>query len=151
MLKNSQKEIRESLEIVAKPDNLPLAFHCEFGKDRTGVLAALILTCAGVSEEDICADYALSEDFTRSRSYATQTESKGMPERMLGPAGYNFLSSERVFHLVAVHKVCSSSKCHPDPLVSPLTAPPSSKSSAVVLPAGGLYAKRVPLVSRTRI
>ena len=151
MLKNSQKEIRESLEIVAKPDNLPLAFHCEFGKDRTGVLAALILTCAGVSEEEICADYALSEDFTRSRSYATQTESKGMPERMLGPAGYNFLSSERVFNLVAVHKVCCSSKGHLGRLVSSRTVLPPSTPSAVVLLVGRLHAKRVPLVSRTRI
>ena len=83
-------------------------FHCEFGKDRTGVLAALILTCAGVSEDSICNDYAKSEGFTFSRLYATQTESKGMPERMLGPAGYNFLSSQRVFNLIAVHKVNKS-------------------------------------------
>jgi hypothetical protein len=94
--------------VVSKPENLPLVFHCEFGKDRTGVLAALILTCAGVSEDSICSDYAKSEGFTFSRLYATQTESKGMPEQMLGPAGYNFLSSQRVFNLIAVHKVNKS-------------------------------------------
>ncbi len=35
--------------------------HCFAGKDRTGVLAALILALLGVSEADIMADYAASE------------------------------------------------------------------------------------------
>lgn len=35
-------------------------FHCTAGKDRTGVLAALLLKLAGVSDEDIVADYALT-------------------------------------------------------------------------------------------
>ena len=35
-------------------------FHCTAGKDRTGVLAAILLLTAGVRDEDIIADYALS-------------------------------------------------------------------------------------------
>lgn len=35
-------------------------FHCTAGKDRTGVVAALLLWLAGVSEEDILADYIVS-------------------------------------------------------------------------------------------
>ncbi|KAH8096727.1 protein-tyrosine phosphatase-like protein [Cristinia sonorae] len=34
--------------------------HCTAGKDRTGVLAALILTLAGVSDDAIADDYALT-------------------------------------------------------------------------------------------
>ena len=35
-------------------------FHCTAGKDRTGVVAALLFWLAGVSEEDILADYIVS-------------------------------------------------------------------------------------------
>jgi protein-tyrosine phosphatase len=34
--------------------------HCAAGKDRTGVLTALVLSLAGVAEDDIVADYALT-------------------------------------------------------------------------------------------
>jgi protein tyrosine/serine phosphatase len=35
--------------------------HCMAGKDRTGLVSALLLRIAGVSIEDVAADYALSE------------------------------------------------------------------------------------------
>ena len=38
----------------------PVLFHCAAGKDRTGILAALLLGAAGVDNADILADYALS-------------------------------------------------------------------------------------------
>ena len=34
-------------------------FHCSAGKDRTGVLSALILAFLGVPDETIVEDYAL--------------------------------------------------------------------------------------------
>lgn len=37
-------------------------FHCTAGKDRTGLVAALILEAVGVSRDDIIADFALTED-----------------------------------------------------------------------------------------
>ena len=42
-------------------------FHCTAGKDRTGVVSAVLLSLAGVSDEDIIYDYALSRDFNRAR------------------------------------------------------------------------------------
>jgi protein-tyrosine phosphatase len=41
--------------------DIPLAFNCSAGKDRTGVAAALLLTTLGVPRETVVADYALSE------------------------------------------------------------------------------------------
>ena len=41
--------------------DLPLAFNCSAGKDRTGVGAALILSTLGVPRETVVADYAMSE------------------------------------------------------------------------------------------
>lgn len=35
-------------------------FHCSAGKDRTGVLAALVLDVLGVPDHQIAADYHLS-------------------------------------------------------------------------------------------
>jgi hypothetical protein len=38
----------------------PALFHCAAGKDRTGVIAAILLAVLGVAREDIVADYELS-------------------------------------------------------------------------------------------
>ena len=38
-----------------------IAVHCGIGRDRTGLIAIMLLTLAG-SPEDITADYALSEE-----------------------------------------------------------------------------------------
>jgi protein-tyrosine phosphatase len=38
-------------------------FHCTAGKDRTGIVAALLLDLAGVRRDDIARDYALTEAY----------------------------------------------------------------------------------------
>lgn len=43
--------------------HLPLLFHCAAGKDRTGALAALLLTILGVDRETILDDYLLTQHF----------------------------------------------------------------------------------------
>lgn len=39
---------------------LPLVFHCAAGKDRTGFVAAMLLSALGVSREQILEDYLLT-------------------------------------------------------------------------------------------
>jgi protein tyrosine/serine phosphatase len=51
---------RSFLRLVCDPERYPLVFHCFAGKDRTGILTALVLGLLGVADEDIAADYALS-------------------------------------------------------------------------------------------
>jgi protein-tyrosine phosphatase len=46
-------------------DALPVLFHCRLGKDRTGVVAALLLGMLGASVSAITADYELSRDAAR--------------------------------------------------------------------------------------
>ncbi len=53
-------ELRRALEIIAD-DTAPLVFHCHSGKDRAGLLAMLVLALVGVGEDDIVADFALTE------------------------------------------------------------------------------------------
>lgn len=54
------EEIGQAIELIAEGPG-PAVFHCTSGKDRTGLLAALILTLLGVSDEQIVADFALTE------------------------------------------------------------------------------------------
>ena len=51
---------RDALAALASPGALPVIFHCTAGKDRTGIVAALILANAGVADDAIVEDYALS-------------------------------------------------------------------------------------------
>jgi protein-tyrosine phosphatase len=46
---------------------LPGVFHCTAGKDRTGILAAVLLSAFGVLEEDILADYLLTAESREAR------------------------------------------------------------------------------------
>ena len=47
-------------------------FHCKRGHDRTGIIALLVLALAGVSPEDIVADYELSVDSVREELLASK-------------------------------------------------------------------------------
>lgn len=47
----------------------PVVFHCTSGKDRTGMIAAMILDLLGVADATIAADYVMTQG-TRSRSMA---------------------------------------------------------------------------------
>ena len=49
-----------AIDVLAAPDALPAVFHCAAGKDRTGLLAMLVLGALGVPHEYITADYALT-------------------------------------------------------------------------------------------
>ncbi|MFD9031858.1 tyrosine-protein phosphatase [Streptomyces sp. NPDC059567] len=53
-------ELREALEVIASAEG-PLVFHCASGKDRTGLLAAVVLSLLDVSDEQILDDFALTE------------------------------------------------------------------------------------------
>ncbi|MFI5783458.1 tyrosine-protein phosphatase [Nocardia sp. NPDC051570] len=56
-------EIREVLELIAT-DEGPAVFHCAAGKDRTGLIAALLLTALDISTDQILTDFALTERAT---------------------------------------------------------------------------------------
>lgn len=58
MLDQGGGSIARSLELIA--DGQPALFHCSAGKDRTGVLAAVILGLLDVDHDVIASDYHLS-------------------------------------------------------------------------------------------
>jgi protein-tyrosine phosphatase len=60
MLDDAAPQIIGALEVLTAPGSRPAVFHCTAGKDRTGLLSALVLSLLGVPEETVVADYALS-------------------------------------------------------------------------------------------
>lgn len=52
----------EALRRIVAPGGTPALVHCSAGKDRTGVLVALLLGAAGVERATIVADYAATHD-----------------------------------------------------------------------------------------
>lgn len=57
---DANERVGAVLEMIAANDEGALLFHCTAGKDRTGVIAMLLLGLAGVTNEDILANYQVS-------------------------------------------------------------------------------------------
>ena len=61
MLEHVKPEVADILRLLLDEANVPVLIHCAHGKDRTGVIVAMILGCLEVEDEVIAMDYALSE------------------------------------------------------------------------------------------
>ncbi|GAB3225981.1 tyrosine-protein phosphatase [Glycomyces halotolerans] len=81
MMEAGYKSVRDSLEVIALGE--PVIFHCMAGKDRTGIVAAVLLALLGVAPEDIAADYELS-NIGLARWRAWRDANLGAPERDRG-------------------------------------------------------------------
>ena len=55
------------MHAIARAPEGGVLFHCHAGKDRTGIVAALLLDLAGVPHDVITEDYALSNDYLKPR------------------------------------------------------------------------------------
>jgi protein-tyrosine phosphatase len=65
VLEHVRAELRLVLAFIAAAPPEPLIFHCVAGKDRTGLLAALLLALADARPDAIAHDYALSAQMLR--------------------------------------------------------------------------------------
>lgn len=63
ILDERQDQVRTVLSTFAAPAALPGVVHCTAGKDRTGIIVALILGLLGVPHETIVQDYALTSTY----------------------------------------------------------------------------------------
>ncbi len=80
----------QALRICSDRRNHPVLFHCSSGKDRTGLLAALILHVCGLSTEQILDDYTASEKFLQPVMdlIANEDRSKGLSSEFDGTPRY---------------------------------------------------------------
>jgi len=79
MVERRQAALGAIFDAIAAADGAVL-FHCFAGKDRTGLVAALMLSVAGVQPEAIGADYAETDIQLASRY--EEWLSKASPERL---------------------------------------------------------------------
>jgi len=61
ILENAPEAYRRILLHVAYEPSKPFTLHCTAGKDRTGVLCALILSLCGVDDHIVAYEYSLTE------------------------------------------------------------------------------------------
>jgi len=61
LLEVNPAKIRAFFGILADADSYPLLFHCSAGKDRTGILGALLLMLLGAERTVIMDDYLQSQ------------------------------------------------------------------------------------------
>lgn len=64
-------------ELVSLPDDQALVYHCSAGKDRTGMMSAIILSLLGVDDDTIIRDYLLTNelyDFAAERQLPSDNE-----------------------------------------------------------------------------
>jgi protein-tyrosine phosphatase len=74
ILDDAQPRVREIIAMLAEPGAFPALVHCAAGKDRTGVIVALLLRTAGVPAETVAEDYALSAIYLTEEFYANLKE-----------------------------------------------------------------------------
>jgi len=70
MLDSFQKQVAAVMAAIAEAPEGGVLVHCAAGKDRTGLIAALLLGLVGVAPETIAADYALTAECLRPREQA---------------------------------------------------------------------------------
>lgn len=62
-IENHKSEYARMLKIIADAKAGCVLFNCYFGKDRTGITAAILMSIAGAALEDIVADYQVSHTY----------------------------------------------------------------------------------------
>jgi protein-tyrosine phosphatase len=63
LLAHAAHEIGVLFQSMAEDGALPALFHCTAGKDRTGIVAALLLTWLGVDRQLVLDDFELTEQY----------------------------------------------------------------------------------------
>jgi protein-tyrosine phosphatase len=63
LLEQRQEQLHQTLATLAAPGAFPAIVHCTAGKDRTGLIVALLLGLVGVPAATIIEDYALSSQY----------------------------------------------------------------------------------------
>lgn len=85
LLTESAATIGRILTEMAAHGSLPAVFHCSAGKDRTGVVGAVLLLALGVDLEDVLDDYELTSRYRseeRVRELVATLGAAGMPPEL---------------------------------------------------------------------
>ncbi|WP_114241672.1 tyrosine-protein phosphatase [Dyella sp. C9] len=72
-LDEDQAQFKQVFEAMAAQKDGAVLYHCSAGKDRTGMISALLLSLAGVKRDDIVHNYAISAYYLKPMMSAPQT------------------------------------------------------------------------------
>ncbi|HZX54312.1 MAG TPA: tyrosine-protein phosphatase [Ilumatobacteraceae bacterium] len=101
MLEIGAPRFAKAFELLAEPDSLPAVFHCAAGKDRTGLLAALLLGSLGVSHDDIVDDYSLTAaGMDRFRAWAEHALPEWTARMATMPPAFTMALPEAMRHIL---------------------------------------------------
>ncbi len=81
---DEQTSVLNIMRVFAKAKDGVL-YHCTAGKDRTGVISALLLLLAGVCKTDILADYQLSQAYLSSMLQQFCNSNKNIDVNIITP------------------------------------------------------------------
>ena len=68
------------LRTLALPGSVPAIYHCAGGQDRTGIISALLLGLAGVPDQTIASDYALTAKYQVDLYFSNDAPPDVVPE-----------------------------------------------------------------------
>jgi protein-tyrosine phosphatase len=77
LLESRGENLTAAVRVVSEPDAVPALFFCSAGKDRTGLVSALVLGALGVSDDNIVADYSRTEQNMRG-GFRAAVEARAM-------------------------------------------------------------------------
>lgn len=66
MLEELKEAVAQVMRVFIRKDDGIILFHCAHGKDRTGVIAALLYMLAGADKEDIITNYKVSYEYAKA-------------------------------------------------------------------------------------
>ncbi|MFW0783458.1 tyrosine-protein phosphatase [Gordonia sp. CPCC 206044] len=90
LIRERGEQLAEIVSDLARPGALPALVHCAAGKDRTGVVLALVLSAIGVPDDVVAGDYALTADYLTAEFFETVPAQAGAAH----PAAEEFRGAE---------------------------------------------------------
>ncbi len=101
ILDQGSARLAQAFTTLCEPGALPAVFHCAAGKDRTGMLAMMVLGCLDVGDEYIVADYALTaEGMERMREWAKREYPELFERIASGPAVFSSAVPEAMMRMI---------------------------------------------------
>lgn len=88
--------LKEVIEVLLTPEKCPVLIHCQAGKDRTGIISALILLALGADREMII------DDFMKSNDALLPFFKKMLLRKKI--TSFGFFPSERVLFAITVRQ-----------------------------------------------
>lgn len=82
LLSEAKDRVKTIFETIADAQDGVVLFHCTAGKDRTGVLAMLLLGLVGVADYDIAANYQISYTYLRQTKFYKELEETAIPQML---------------------------------------------------------------------